>query len=76
MRYKANHMGYSLNQQGLFNSIVRDPRNRAVKTSPGEFGLGQRNSLAYACLLNRCLHRFRDGGRNFPYSRRAVAGAS
>ena len=41
MRYKANHLGYSLNQQGLFNNIVRDPRNRTVKTSPGEFRLDQ-----------------------------------
>ncbi|KAJ8469776.1 hypothetical protein ONZ45_g16781 [Pleurotus djamor] len=35
MRYKAGKMGYSLNQKGLFSGVVRDPRNRQVKTNPG-----------------------------------------
>ncbi|KAK7055517.1 DNA polymerase lambda [Favolaschia claudopus] len=35
MRYKANHMGYSLNQKGLFAGVVRDPRNRMIKLNTG-----------------------------------------
>ncbi|KAF9529876.1 hypothetical protein CPB83DRAFT_851735 [Crepidotus variabilis] len=35
MRLKANVMGYSLNQRGLFGSIVRDPRDRRIKLSDG-----------------------------------------
>ncbi|KAL0952633.1 hypothetical protein HGRIS_006880 [Hohenbuehelia grisea] len=35
MRLKANYMGYSLNQRGLFRGVVRDPRDRRVKTNKG-----------------------------------------
>ena len=35
MRYKAGVMGYSLNQKGLYAGVVRDPRNRQVKTNDG-----------------------------------------
>ena len=35
IRLKANSMGYSLNQPGLFGGIVRDPRNRRVKLNQG-----------------------------------------
>lgn len=35
IRLKANAMGYSLNQRGLFGGIVRDPRNRRVKLNQG-----------------------------------------
>ncbi|KAJ7735899.1 hypothetical protein B0H16DRAFT_124593 [Mycena metata] len=35
MRLKANRLGYSLNQKGLFAGVVRDPRNRTVKTNTG-----------------------------------------
>jgi DNA polymerase lambda len=37
MRYKANRLGYSLNQKGLFAGVVRDPRNRMVKLNTGWF---------------------------------------
>ncbi|KAI6003223.1 hypothetical protein F5J12DRAFT_783656 [Pisolithus orientalis] len=33
MRLKANVMGYSLNQRGLYGGVVRDPQNRRVKLS-------------------------------------------
>lgn len=33
---KANVLGYSLNQRGLFGSVVRNPSDRRVKTNPGE----------------------------------------
>ena len=33
---KANVLGYSLNQKGLFGNIVRDPRDRRVKMNAGE----------------------------------------
>jgi DNA polymerase lambda len=33
---KANVLGYSLNQRGLFGNIVRDPRDRRVKMNAGE----------------------------------------
>ncbi|KIN95903.1 hypothetical protein M404DRAFT_1007104 [Pisolithus tinctorius Marx 270] len=36
MRLKANVMGYSLNQRGLYGGVVRDPQNRRVKLSDGE----------------------------------------
>lgn len=35
MRLKASHMGYSLNQRGLYKGVVRDPRDRNKKLSPG-----------------------------------------
>ncbi|KAJ7800816.1 DNA polymerase lambda [Mycena olivaceomarginata] len=35
MRYKANRLGYSLNQKGLHAGVVRDPRNRLVKFNTG-----------------------------------------
>ncbi|KAJ3501191.1 hypothetical protein NLJ89_g9450 [Agrocybe chaxingu] len=35
MRYKANVLGYSLNQKGLFGNVVRDPRDRRVKLNGG-----------------------------------------
>jgi len=33
---KANVLGYSLNQRGLFGNIVRDPRDCRVKKNAGE----------------------------------------
>nr|BAF37047.1 DNA polymerase lambda [Coprinopsis cinerea] len=36
MRLKANVMGYSLNQRGLFGNVVRDPRDRRVKLNRGQ----------------------------------------
>ncbi|EPQ56002.1 Nucleotidyltransferase [Gloeophyllum trabeum ATCC 11539] len=35
MRLKANVMGYSLNQRGLYAGVVRDPSNRTVKLNEG-----------------------------------------
>lgn len=35
MRLKANKMGYSLNQRGLFSGIVRDPKDSRVKLNEG-----------------------------------------
>ncbi|KAL4263453.1 DNA polymerase beta [Pleurotus pulmonarius] len=35
MRYKANVMGYSLNQRGLYSGVVRDPHDRRIKTNKG-----------------------------------------
>jgi DNA polymerase lambda len=35
MRLKANKMGYSLNQRGLWSGVTRDPRNRMVKLDRG-----------------------------------------
>ncbi|GBE86849.1 hypothetical protein SCP_1000910 [Sparassis crispa] len=35
MRLKANKMGYSLNQKGLFAGVVRNPRDRRQKTNQG-----------------------------------------
>lgn len=36
MRLKANVMGYSLNQRGLFGNVIRDPRDRRVKLNDGK----------------------------------------
>jgi hypothetical protein len=36
MRFKANKMGYSLNQRGLFQGVVRDPHDRRIKTNAGK----------------------------------------
>jgi|SRR5712675_1339911 len=36
MRLKANKMGYSLNQRGLFADVVRSTDDRTVKTNAGE----------------------------------------
>ncbi|KAH9957501.1 hypothetical protein BC827DRAFT_653010 [Russula dissimulans] len=36
MRLKANKMGYSLNQRGLFADVVRSTEDRTVKTNAGE----------------------------------------
>ncbi|KAK7684455.1 hypothetical protein QCA50_012402 [Cerrena zonata] len=35
MRLKANKMGYSLNQKGLFAGVVRDPQDRTRKLNQG-----------------------------------------
>ncbi|KXN90759.1 DNA polymerase lambda [Leucoagaricus sp. SymC.cos] len=35
MRLKANKMGYSLNQRGLFSGIVRDLKDSRIKTNEG-----------------------------------------
>ncbi|KIM37902.1 hypothetical protein M413DRAFT_252511 [Hebeloma cylindrosporum] len=35
IRMKANVLGYSLNQKGLFGNIVRDPRDRRIKMNAG-----------------------------------------
>ncbi|TFK48168.1 hypothetical protein OE88DRAFT_1647173 [Heliocybe sulcata] len=35
MRLKANKMGYSLNQRGLYAGVVRDPHDRTKKISEG-----------------------------------------
>ncbi|KAF7303194.1 DNA polymerase lambda [Mycena kentingensis (nom. inval.)] len=35
MRYKANRMGYSLNQKGLFEGVVRNPSKWSEKTNAG-----------------------------------------
>lgn len=36
MRLKANKMGYSLNQRGLFAGVVRSTKDWSVKTNPGK----------------------------------------
>ena len=36
MRMKANVMGYSLNQRGLFGGVVRKPQDRRIKYSEGK----------------------------------------
>ncbi|KAH9068006.1 hypothetical protein EDB83DRAFT_670623 [Lactarius deliciosus] len=36
LRLKANKMGYSLNQRGLFEGVVRSLEDRAIKTNAGE----------------------------------------
>ncbi len=35
MRLKANHAGYSLNQKGLFEGVIRNPSNRTIKLDAG-----------------------------------------
>ncbi|KAI0040057.1 hypothetical protein FA95DRAFT_1550156 [Auriscalpium vulgare] len=35
LRLKANKMGFSLNQKGLYAGVVRSPEDRTVKLSPG-----------------------------------------
>ena len=35
MRMKANRMGYSLNQRGLYHNVIRNPRNRQEKFDNG-----------------------------------------
>lgn len=37
MRLKANHMGFSLNQRGLFGGVVRDPNDRRKKLDEGKY---------------------------------------
>ncbi|KAH7099804.1 Nucleotidyltransferase, partial [Auriculariales sp. MPI-PUGE-AT-0066] len=36
MRLKANRMGYSLNQRGLYRNVIRDPTDRSNKLDSGE----------------------------------------
>ncbi|KAK0501362.1 hypothetical protein EDD18DRAFT_1142443 [Armillaria luteobubalina] len=35
LRLKANHMGYSLNEKGLWEGVIRDPSNRSKKLNNG-----------------------------------------
>ena len=37
MRLKANQMGFSLNQRGLFAGVVRSTEDRTVKTNTGAY---------------------------------------
>lgn len=46
MRLKANKMGYSLNQRGLFAGVVRSLEDRTIKTNAGE-------RLEYVFLIPR-----------------------
>ena len=36
IRFKANRMGYSLNQRGLYTNVIRDTNDRRRKLTPGE----------------------------------------
>lgn len=36
MRLKANALGYSLNQRGLFGNVIRDPHDRRIKMNAGK----------------------------------------
>lgn len=35
MRLKANKMGYSLNQRGLYGGVVRNPKDSRLKLNEG-----------------------------------------
>lgn len=35
MRYKAGNMGYSLNQKGLYENVIRDTKDRRIKLNKG-----------------------------------------
>lgn len=37
MRLKANKMGLSLNQRGLYRNVIRDPSNRTNKLDKGGY---------------------------------------
>lgn len=49
---KANVMGYSLNQKGLFGGVVRDPRDRRVKLNTGTGFLSMLHSRLVAEILS------------------------
>lgn len=55
IRFKARKMGYSLNQRGLFDQVVRDPRDRKVKLNPGTYTsrLGIMTVIYFSGLLYR-----------------------
>lgn len=44
MRLKANKMGYSLNQRGLYKDVIRDPSDRRKKLHDGRHFHGQSSS--------------------------------
>jgi DNA polymerase lambda len=50
MRFKANKMGYSLNQRGLFQGVVRDPHDRRIKTNTGESLIASFGSIQITIL--------------------------
>ncbi|KAG2031986.1 hypothetical protein BDR03DRAFT_874841 [Suillus americanus] len=50
MRMKANVLGYSLNQRGLYAGVVRDPRNRRVKISAGNIVASETEEAIFKIL--------------------------
>lgn len=50
MRLKANKMGWSLNQRGLYVDVIRNPSNRREKLDKGESLVEE-----LACQLKRTL---------------------
>ncbi|KAJ7628647.1 hypothetical protein FB45DRAFT_918865 [Roridomyces roridus] len=50
IRLKANVMGYSLNQRGLFEGVVRDPNDRQVKTNTGTCIAGETEEEIFRML--------------------------
>ncbi|KAJ7628623.1 hypothetical protein FB45DRAFT_918780 [Roridomyces roridus] len=50
IRLKANVMGYSLNQRGLFEGVVRKPGNRQVKTNSGTCIAGETEEEIFRVL--------------------------
>ncbi|KAF7373640.1 DNA polymerase lambda [Mycena sanguinolenta] len=78
MRYKANRLGYSLNQKGLFAGVVRDPRNWSVKTNTGNIVASETEEEIFHMLGCRSSSRmnglearffgFKVGSQKFIYS--------
>lgn len=52
MRLKANKMGYSLNQRGLYKDVIRDPSNRMKKLHNGT-SQDATNGFRYSSLVLR-----------------------
>lgn len=65
-------LGYSLNQKGLFAGVVRDPRNRTVKTNTDIGSCSIHLSVFFSNVDRREYRGVRDRGGNLLYVGRAV----
>ncbi|KAF7971931.1 hypothetical protein HWV62_19457 [Athelia sp. TMB] len=52
MRYKANKMGYSLNQRGLLEGVVRDPQDPRNKINDGNLVASETEEEIFKILGN------------------------
>ncbi len=75
LRLKANHMGYSLNQRGLWEGVVRDPSNRTRKLNTSMF-LPTRGVREALTIVRRHHKGVGDRGGNFQDSACTIPGAS
>ncbi|KAF5376697.1 hypothetical protein D9615_007866 [Tricholomella constricta] len=76
IRMKANVLGYSLNEKGLFGGVVRDPRDRRVKLHAGRYLGCWWIGVILTRARNRDVSGIGDGGGDIQDIEGTVAGTA